>query len=241
MSDTYFTRLTLQREAAAVAPLIEALAPADEGQAMAMAHRLMWTVMPEAVQRGHPNGKSPFLWRAAERNRYYMLGPRPVDQSPFFKIESKPYRPNLSTGDRLAFDLRVNATVNRKTGITADGRAKRERADIAIDRLRADERKGAPAVRAARRESAAKEAVEEWLASRGGRDGYRLEAMKLAAYRTETLPRRGGHAARIGVFDLQGILVVENPAAFLQRVLAGFGRAKAFGCGLMLLRRAPAP
>jgi hypothetical protein len=33
---------------------------------------------------------------------------------------------------------------------------------------------------------------------------------------------------------------VTAPEAFMYRLLCGFGRAKAFGCGLMLLRRAPA-
>jgi CRISPR system Cascade subunit CasE len=63
--------------------------------------------------------------------------------------------------------------------------------------------------------------------------------MKLDAYRAEALPRRG-KPARIGVFDLQGLLEVAAPEAFMNRLLCGFGRAKAFGCGLMLLRRAPA-
>lgn len=56
---------------------------------------------------------------------------------------------------------------------------------------------------------------------------------------------------RLSVLDLEGILVVTDPAAFLDKVAlklgtasdaaaqAGFGRAKAFGCGLMLLKRAP--
>jgi len=239
MTEPHFSRMTLKRDAAVVAPLIDALAPTDDGQAMAITHRLMWTVMPKAFQDQRRSGESPFLWRAAERDKYYLLGPRPVDDSPFFRIETKPYRPDLAPGDRLAFDLRVNATTNRKTGVGADGRADRQRVDVAIDRLHAEEAEGAtPASRAARRELAARTAAEEWLRARQTRDGYRLEALKLAGYHVETLPRRARSAARIGVFDLQGLLVVEDPSAFVRRVLAGFGRAKAFGCGLMLLRRA---
>jgi len=240
MSETHFTRLTLKRDAAAVAPLIGVLAPADAGQAMATAHRLMWTIMPEAFQDQRRCGESPFLWRAAGQDKYYVLGPRPVDDSPFFRIETKPYRPELSPGDRLAFDLRVNATANRKTGVGADGGAERQRVDVAIDRLHAEEARGATAAtRAMRREPAARAAVEEWLKARETRDGYRLAELKLVGYRVETLPRDAGRSARLGVFDLQGLLVVEDSSAFLERILAGFGRAKAFGCGLMLLRRAP--
>jgi CRISPR system Cascade subunit CasE len=241
MTDNFFTRLTLQRDTAAIAPLIETLAPADPGSAMAVAHRLMWTVMPQEVQGHHPRGERPFLWRAAEQNKYYMLGPQPSAESPFFKIETKPYQPAFSPGDRLAFDLRVNATANRKTGVGADGRAERQRVDVAMDRMHAEEHGETVAGRGERRESAAQAAAAEWLTARGQRDGYRLAAMKLVGNRAEMLPRRGGCPMRIGVFDLQGSLVVEDPVAFLRRVLAGFGRAKAFGCGLMLLRRAPAP
>ena len=40
------------------------------------------------------------------------------------------------------------------------------------------------------------------------------------------------------VLDLEGELEVTDPALFLRSLAAGFGRAKAFGCGLMLIRRA---
>jgi CRISPR system Cascade subunit CasE len=150
MSETHFTRLTLKRDPAAVAPLISVLTPADAGQAMATAHRLMLTVMPEAFRDQRCCGESPFLWRAAGRDKYYMLGPRPVDASPFFRIETKPYRPELSPGDRLVFDLRVNATANRKTGVGADGRAERQRVDVTIDRLHAEEARRAQRRRRAR-------------------------------------------------------------------------------------------
>jgi len=38
---------------------------------------------------------------------------------------------------------------------------------------------------------------------------------------------------------MTGALEIADPAAFLARLAQGFGRAKAFGCGLMLIRRAP--
>jgi len=40
-------------------------------------------------------------------------------------------------------------------------------------------------------------------------------------------------------FRLVGwVLTVEDPPLFLVALAAGFGRARAFGCGLMLIRRA---
>ena len=50
--------------------------------------------------------------------------------------------------------------------------------------------------------------------------------------------RRGGREATFGVLDLRGRLTVRSPEVFVEALLAGFGRAKAYGCGLMLVRRA---
>ena len=38
--------------------------------------------------------------------------------------------------------------------------------------------------------------------------------------------------------DFEGMLTVINPASFLPAIARGFGAAKAYGCGLMLIRRA---
>jgi CRISPR system Cascade subunit CasE len=38
--------------------------------------------------------------------------------------------------------------------------------------------------------------------------------------------------------DLSGVLEVQDGEPFLAALLSGFGKAKAFGCGLMLIRRA---
>jgi CRISPR system Cascade subunit CasE len=245
--DVWFTRLTLKREDAAIAPLVQELAPAQPDAAMSMGHRLMWSVMPEEIRkhydRANPDRRAgaAFLWRAAQAGQYYLLGPRPVEGSPFFRIETKPYAPVFQAGDRLSFDLRVNATVARKANADAKGRSKRS--DVAMDRIRADEIATATAgdsieSRSHRRMTAAQGAAAEWLAGLGARDGFDMRSMWLDAYRVESLPRRGKRA-QIGVFEIRGVLEVVDGARFLQRVLVGFGRAKAFGCGLMLLRRAP--
>ena len=193
MTEAYFSRMTLKRHAAAVAPLISELVPDNAGKAMAVGHRLMWSVMPEAFQAEQRQGESPFLWRAAEPGKFYMLGPRPIDDCPFFRIETKPYQPNLASGDRVSFDLRVNATAHRTVGVRTDGRAQRRRVDVAMDHMRAQESQGMhPGTRAARREPAAKTAAEDWLKVRESRDGYRLEGLELLSYHIEfASPSRG--------------------------------------------------
>jgi CRISPR system Cascade subunit CasE len=242
----WFTRLTLKREDAAVGQLIRELAPSDTRATMSVGHRLMWTVAAAATRaafdRDNPDraDRAAFLWREAETGRkFYMLGPRPADRSDFFLIETKPFAPVFRCGDHLAFDLRLNATVARK----GEAGRRSSRSDVAMDRMRADEAAAQTAGaeiagRAERRLKAAEGAAAEWLSRVGARDGFLLQGVKLDAYRVETLARRG-RSAKFGVCDLRGALEVTEGERLLARVLAGFGRAKAFGCGLMLLRRRP--
>jgi CRISPR system Cascade subunit CasE len=247
-AEVWFTRLTLKRDDAAIAPLLQELAPADSGAAMTTGHRLMWSVMPPETRALHdraapdrPEGAA-FLWREAEPGRkFYLLGPRPTENSPFFRVETKPYAPEFRPGHRLVFDVRLNATVARKGDAHAKGRSRRS--DVAMDRMRAEEAAAFDAGveipgRAERRLEAAESATAEWLRRVGARDGFAPIALRLEAYHVESLPRRGRHAD-IGISDVRGALEVIDSRRFLARVLAGFGRSKAFGCGLMLLKRAP--
>ena len=38
--------------------------------------------------------------------------------------------------------------------------------------------------------------------------------------------------------EFEGLLTVSDPDAFLSGIARGFGATKAYGCGLMLIRRA---
>lgn len=244
MSENHLSKLTLRRDAASVAPLIEVLNPAAPGERLNIDHKLLWTVMPENIRSG-PAGpdtgrRSAFLWRRdSDEGQFYMLGPRPVTDTPFFHVETKPFAPALLVGDRLAFDLRANATIDRKIGADDAGKAVRQRADVAMDLMKKEKEAagGGKGWYAPRRQALAETAAEAWLQRQGTANGFRLEALHLDAYRTQTVPRGAQGKARFGVLDLKGVLTVTDPEAFLSRLVAGFGRAKAFGCGLMLIRR----
>lgn len=210
--------------------------------------------MPQALQQagkpGRQDGgdKAAFLWREAELpNSWYLLGPMPRLDSPFFEVdEPKPYGLSVQAGARLSFDLVVNATVNRLVD-PAKGRAGRKRCDVVMDALKAEERVGAtPGDRAARRQITAARALSAWLSQQGDRNGFSLDGFDLVSYRTVEIDRprvgRGRAAAAskaplMGIGHCRGLLTVTDPMAFAAKVTTGFGRAKAFGCGLMLLRR----
>lgn len=232
MPDTlHLSRLTLRRSAE-IAPLINVLQPAARHDRIEVDHRLLWTAMTDEIQARQSEGVAPFLWRRDEKpGCYFMLGPKPRVDSAFFEIESKLFEVRLASGDRLEFVLRVNATVDRR-GSGRDG--SRTRCDVAMDLLQ----HVALEERAERRQALAEKAAQDWLAARSEANGFALNALHLDGYHALVITRNPRKAGRIGVFDLRGLLTVTDPAAFVGRLSTGFGRAKAFGCGLMLIRRA---
>ena len=236
----HFSRLTLRRDATDIAPLLQVLQPSKSSDRIAVDHRLIWTVIPPDVRtdveqsRTAGTPKSAFLWRAdRQRGRYYLLGPKPLEESPFFTIETKPFEPALSPGERLAFDLRLNATVDRKVGVDSQGKAIRQRCDVAMDLLKAE----AKTDRAGSRMQLAEKAAYDWLTTRAAEHGFHLDKLRLEGYRAERFARRGGKFGTLGIFDLKGALTITEPNSFLTRLRQGFGRGKAFGCGLMLIKR----
>lgn len=220
----YLSRLTLSRNpsARALAPL---LMPTEAGQKRSAAHNLLWSIFADA-----PDRKRDFLWRQEGDNRFMTLSARPPIQTDLFEAHAiKPFAPVLAARDQLEFRLRANATRMKRGGA---------RVDVVMDALHAlpkDER-------AARRGDLAIGAGSDWLSRQGARSGFRLIDATVEDYSTEVLPghrgpRRG--QPQFGILELAGHLEVTDPAVFLDSIGAGFGRAKAFGCGLMLIRRSP--
>ncbi|MTD99784.1 type I-E CRISPR-associated protein Cas6/Cse3/CasE [Paracoccus sp. YIM 132242] len=229
----YLSRLTLSR-----APSVEALKrlidPEERGRAQDAHHRLLWSAF-----AGDPDAPRDFLWRSEGNGRFFVLSRRRPADSPFFdQPEVKDFAPALAPGDRLDFVLRANATRTRKTGeTTASGKERRKHDDVVMHAIR-DLPKGA---RAEARMAAAGTAGRAWLEGQGTRAGFAVELAEVADYSVVALPdhrgpRRG--QPQFGVLDLSGVIRLEDPALFLDRMAQGFGRAKSFGHGLMMIRRA---
>jgi len=186
--------------------------------------RALWTLFSDS-----PDRRRDFLWRVEASGQIYILSERlPEDKHALFQLESKPFEPALSSGDRLHFVLRVNATIDR----AGDGPDRR--VDVVMHALKAlpQEERAAARMDIANREGRA------WLARQGGRRGFELEEAAADNYRTLFIPRSSGARMKLGVIDLTGTLRVSDPAAFLGALAGGLGRARSFGNGLMLIRRA---
>ncbi len=225
----YLSRLGITRDPA-VATLGALLDPAERGRGLDAHHRLIWSAF-----AGDPDATRDFLWRAEGKGRFLTLSPRPPSAGIVFDPpEVKDFAPDLRPGDRLAFTLRANVTRTVKTGeMSANGRQKKRHVDLVMDALPPP----GPG-RAEARMDAAQRVAESWLAGQGARAGFRPDSVAAGDYSVTEVPRAGAKPLRFGILDLSGVLTVTEPAAFLPALAHGFGRAKAFGCGLMLIRRA---
>lgn len=216
---------------AAIAPL---LIPETSTQRAGRAHRVLWLLFQD-----EPDAKRDFLWRDEGRGRFLILSKRPpTDPLGLFDLETKPFEPVLAPGDRLAFALRANPVVATKKAIEAGNggaRVRGKRVDVVMHGLYGI----AKGERAQARDRIAAEAGAKWLSVQGARAGFKLAGEPIVeSYSQIAIERRRAQPAGIAVLNLKGNIEITDPAAFLAKLAIGFGAAKAFGNGLMLIRRA---
>ncbi len=225
----YLSRLRLSRD-----PSVQAvqalLSPQAEGDTLDAQHRLVWSAF--ATDPDHPRD---FLWRDEGKDVTTVLSHRRPEPSPFFEpAEVKPFAPDLRPGDRLRFTLRANATRTIKSDALApNGKRKRKHIDLVMDALPKENR-------ADFRLETASKVAQIWMSGQGALSGFDLLECGVEHYAVRALPgykgKRKGQP-QFGILDLSGAIALTNPEAFIQKMSGGFGRARAFGCGLMLVRR----
>ena len=240
MSGRHFLSRAILRKDAGFEAISRLLAPTDSSVATKSGHHLVWSLFP-----GDADAERDFLWHREAPDRYLVLSARkPADNHALFEVETKDFAPAIAAGTRLSFMLRANPAVTIR-----DPDGKRHHADVvmhAITRARREERD--VEARVAREEALQPSgAAGGWLMKQGAQAGFKPdpETLSIGGYSRVVIPRtaKSGaddwrNAVTFHTLDYQGLLRVEDPALFLKRLTQGFGRAKAFGCGLMLLRRA---
>lgn len=217
-------------------------------------HRLLWRLFD--LPRDRQRQRTAFLFRAEVVNGlpiFYVLSTiQPKDFKEQWLIESKAYRPQLSVGDRLAFKLRANPIVERPGALllAADGtpqlrttgakagqpKHRVARHDVIMDaKLRMNWASLAPNERPMLAHLA-QDAGSRWLQAREERLGCHFDADRLRAdgYRVQRMRGRG---IILSTLDFEGELTVTDVARCNDALLQGIGPAKAFGCGLLLVRR----
>jgi CRISPR system Cascade subunit CasE len=224
MTQMWLTRAQLRSDAG-LAALGPVLLPEGDDARADMAHRLIWTLFAD-----QPDRTRDFLYREEKPGHFLTLSTRPpLEAGALFRVEPKELKPVLAPGDQLQFRLRANPTVAR-----GNPGARTKRSDVVMDALKpippCEREKHRPAI--VQREGAA------WLQRQGERHGFVVDDVQVDGYRQRRIPRAGAPPIRLAVMEMEGVIEITDPQAFLARLPAGFGRGRAFGCGLMLIRRA---
>lgn len=211
-----------------VEALARILVPEEPGARLGAAHSLVWALFADG-----PDRRRDFLWREMRPGEFLILAARPpTDAHNMFDLEFKSFAPVLRPGQRVAFDLCANPVISvpEKPG----QRGKRH--DVVMHVLSKVSRDK----RAATREATIRDAGTAWLARKGSAAGFSVDPSRLYidGYDRVRIPRSDARAVSFSTLSFQGVLTIEDPAQFLAAVLRGFGAAKGFGCGLMLIRRA---
>ncbi|EIV7688041.1 type I-E CRISPR-associated protein Cas6/Cse3/CasE [Salmonella enterica] len=182
-------------------------------------HQWLWELFPGGKER-------QFLYRREELQgafRFFVLSQERPAESAIFDVQCRPFAPELSVGQILRFTLRANPTIC-KAG---------KRHDLLMEAKR--QVKTQPDSRDIW--TYQQQAALEWLSRQGEQNGFSLREASVDAYRQQQIRReKSRQMIQFSSVDYAGVLVVNNPVLFLQRLVQGYGKSRAFGCGMMLIK-----
>lgn len=190
-------------------------------------HREMYRIMlsPDDKQRD-------FLYRATGSKTPQALilsEDAPRDRHGLWSVESKPYEIDANVGDVFDFDIRLNPTVAKSGRSRHGGQSSRSQK---VDVVEVELREARETSESISRDAIVQRAVSRWL---GERPRLGFEVVDLIASQHTVRKLQG--ARTIATVDVTGSLRVVDVESFKQSALGGVGRGRAFGCGLLLLKR----
>lgn len=192
-------------------------------------HQLLWQLFTEENER-------QFLFRQeislGGLPEFFVLSQtEPVIDPALFNVHSKAFKPNLVEGQRLAFKLRVNPTI-----CVTDNAGKSKRHDVLMHAKLQAKQIGKDAIAA---KALMEQAAHAWITDerRLQQWGMRLDMLPdIEGYTQHRSKKKSGHELQFSSVDFQGVLTLTDSGCFLANYSKGFGRSKALGCGLMLIR-----
>ncbi|ECG8590994.1 type I-E CRISPR-associated protein Cas6/Cse3/CasE [Salmonella enterica subsp. salamae] len=210
----YLSRITLHTAQLAPSQMLHLV---ERGEYVM--HQWLWELFPGGKER-------QFLYRREELQgafRFFVLSQEPPAESAILDVQCRPFAPALSVGQMLRFTLRANPTIC-KAG---------KRHDLLMEA----KRRVKTQLDSQDIWSYQQHAALEWLSRQGEQNGFSLREASVDAYRQQQIRReKSRQIIQFSSVDYAGVLVVNNPALFLQRLAQGYGKSRAFGCGMMMIK-----
>lgn len=198
-------------------------------------HQVLWQLFD-----GNPDADRDFLYRQVIEHgciKYYILSRRiPVDKTGIWHIDPpKVYDPHLSEGQKLFFMLRVNPVV-----IVTTESGKKQRHDVVMQKKKRIGYKYLREKELPPLQQLVQQSSIKWLTARMHTNGFSCEPQQVAAdgyQQHRSRINKQQHLIRYSTVDFEGILTVTNNDLFRKALFSGIGKSKAFGCGLLLIKR----
>jgi CRISPR system Cascade subunit CasE len=196
-------------------------------------HTLVWALFSSGAD-GATSASRDFQFRETERCVFTVVSERPPeDPHRSWTLETAPYSPALSVGDRLSFVLRANPAV----AVPQPGGKRGKRVDAIMHAA-------SKLSDAARKTFGTDQAAViglEWLYKRAPNIGVTFDpgTCRVTDYRQVRIPRAKRESAiEFSQIEYAGELTVTDPEKLQVALFQGIGKAKTYGCGLMLVRPA---
>lgn len=202
-------------------------------------HQWLWQFFPSNAEQSRD-----FIFRRheiAQIPRFYVVSQRPPTAfSEAWQVQSRNYDPQLLEGQRLYFQLCANPVVTKKNNA-----GKSQRHDVVMHTKKQLLAKHGFNAEAKWEEwpdednkpllyELVQKSCIDWLQSRASSNGFAVIAAGVDAYAQN---RAGKREIQFSTVDFSGEILVTNPTLFQQALFHGLGHAKAFGCGLLLVKK----
>lgn len=258
----YFSRVEII-DYKAVLEVLSALKKTDK---IYQEHQLLWQLFKadsrqRFLYRAEANNQNSIA------SVYYLLSAEmPQQNHPAFRVTTKDFKPKLYQGQHLAFKLRANPVVTKQLvgkthstrhdivmdakyqhalntcfdkGIILQDKANNKVYSLKylLDQLRFSNKITDFKEFFNQQQQQVDQACKNWLIKRSEKNGFILKSVEHYAHLQHSLKYSKGNKANFSSIDYQGVLEVSNPKLFYEMLTNGLGPAKAFGCGLMLIRK----
>jgi len=197
-------------------------------------HQMLWNFFPSA-----PNADRDFLFRYDLHRgilKYFIVSKRkPRDEHGMWTIEAKKFDPCIRVSEKLAFVLRANPVITIKNN---KGKAKRH--DVVMHEKYCMGYKVLPKEKRPSLQQIAAQGGFKWLSSRAENCGFTISKNEVSVEGYQQQQARRNKQKKLiqySILDFRGTLTVSDPDNLRNMLFFGIGKAKAFGCGLMLVRR----
>lgn len=197
-------------------------------------HEKIW-----ALVSRNENQKRDFLYRV-EYDAYqnikhiYLLVPNQISSQKNIKIAVSPkYQPKLETGECLYFKLRANPIIKRKE----NGKAKEY--GIIMDAKYQFKKNGQNYQEQFSLDELIHDVGMKWLIRKGEQHGFLVKQFEVRINNDceYSVKPPGKKVFTLRTLDFEGKLKIVDADRFKKSLFNGIGSAKAFGCGMMMIKR----